>query len=76
MILSNILFQNGREERYGMVRTGPLSPLSGAYPQEVDNCGQLEEEIKIAVGAGVMLRWIIGTKVGLLWVLTGQKVYQ
>jgi len=49
-----------------MVCTGPLSPLSGAYPKEADNCGQLEEEIKMAVGARVMLRRIIGTEVGLV----------
>jgi len=68
VILSNILFQNGGEERYGMVCTGPLSSLLGAYPKESDNCGQLEEETKMAVGARVRLRRIIGIEV---WLVNG-----
>ncbi len=44
-----------------MVRTGPLSPLSGAYPKETDNCGQSGDEIKMhlnmAVGSDVATDW-------------------
>jgi len=35
-------------------------------PKEADNCGGMEEEIKMAVGARVMLRQNIGTEMGLV----------
>jgi len=37
-----------------------------AYHKEANNCGQLEEEIEMAVGARVILRRITGTEVGLV----------
>jgi ATP-dependent exoDNAse (exonuclease V) alpha subunit len=51
-----------------VVRRGSSIPQSirRQVPKEADNCGGLEEEIKIAVGARVMLRRNIGSEDGLV----------
>jgi len=58
----------GHVKPNGIVARGPDIPESirRKVPGEADNCGGLEKEIRIAVGARVMLRRNIGTEDGLV----------
>jgi hypothetical protein len=58
----------GNPQPTGVVRRGSSIPqtIRRQVPPEADNCGGLEPEIKMAVGARVMLRRNIGTEDGLV----------